>query len=29
MRVDERRVVERRVEGNSYPTSCLDVFKIK
>ena len=23
-----RRVVGRRVEGNDYPLSCLDIFKI-
>ena len=23
-----RRVVGRRVEGNGYPSPCLDVFKI-
>ena len=28
-RVEGRRVMERRVEGNGYPPSCLDVFKIK
>ena len=27
-RVEGRRVVERRVEGNSYPPLYLDVFKI-
>ena len=26
--VKGRRVVERRVEGNDYPSPCLDVFKI-
>ena len=26
--VEERRVMGRRVEGNSYPPPCLDVFKI-
>ena len=24
----ERRVVGKRVEGNGYPSPCLDVFKI-
>ena len=27
-RVEGRRVVRRRVEGNGYPLLCLDVFKI-
>ena len=28
-RVKGRKVVRRRVRGNDYPPSCLDVFKIK
>ena len=27
-KVEERRIVERRVEKNCYPPLCLDVFKI-
>ena len=27
-RVKGRRVVERRIEGNGYPSPYLDVFKI-
>ena len=25
----ERKVEERRVEKNGYPSHCLDIFKIK
>ena len=28
-RIEGSRVVERRIEGKSYPPPCLDVFKIK
>ena len=28
MRVEGRRVVRRRVEGNGSPLPCLNVFKI-
>ena len=28
MGVEERRVVEKRVEWNSYSPPCLDIFKI-
>ena len=28
-RVESSRIVKRKVEKNYYPSSCLDVFKIK